>query len=876
MSGPALLRLLGAGLLGAAGLGGESLLLTGVSLVVGGARASAFGLAVWIAFWALGAWVSGRCRGMRAFALFGAGVVLFPAIAMWASLALANSSLSEAASVFAGALLIGMVAFPQGAFLPWLARAGGERDVSLLFAANLIGAVVGVRWLASDIAGALGLLPAAQVVSGVAAMGVACAWLGQSRADKDPEPSVKVDRISALLVGLTTLWLAGVEWVGFRLGALWLGGMQPAVTALLSASLLSLAFGAALLPRLFRRDSSALACVLTLAAAGGLVLAHGGLPGYVLSLTDSRAAESPLLVALALVAPALVPLGAVVPLVHRRGEGESGARLGGLLLHEAWGALIGVPLVHLVLVPTLGCGGTVSLLSLLAVPLIYLTAPRSFAMKLGIVAVSVAAASFTLREPALRTPALQKPEFRIVSFEEDAHFAVTVVEDGLRGEKTLLTDDFRATAVGDDYLYMRVLGHLPLLLHPDPARVAVLAFGTGTTAGAVARHEEVESIEVLELSDSVLDVAPEFFAVNGGVLEDERTTVHLGDGRRTLAGFDGELDVLTMEPLLPDSPFAVHLYTPGFYDRAKRALAPGGLLCQWVPPQALHPETFDAVVGAFTDSFPWSGVFLFGTQVILIGGEKAPALDPARFATEGELFTALEVLGLDSPIGAASRWVTSGGSWPAVERPVTDGDPWVLFRPRRIGVELLGDLPNNLGRLRRLEEELPFNWRLGLGAEGRARLEEARVLRRAREAWHRDEYELRRMAAGDASLAPLSGAPELGVLDAYLSAIAKSPDPEVQLLRREIAFVRAYRRGVEGLLLGDATQAFEALGEAADLRPQAADVHLHASLAAFRGGRPGVAKRLADEAYRLCPGLLETSQGRRVVALGLPAHLQGK
>ena len=865
-------------LAGAAGLASEGLLLSGAGLVLGHGRATALGLAVWIAAWALGAWIAGRrvTATRRALFLWGSAAALAAPLALHLALLLARSALGESVALVAGILVVALAALPQGAFLPLLARASRAAQVSALLGANLLGAVVGARWIGFDLPAAWGRPAAAWCAGGLA---LAAGILGALRSprefpqavDRTHHGSAAAPRSGALsarragaVVALATAWMAGVEWIAMRLGSLWLGGMQPAIVAVLAASLLSLAAGAALLPCILPRDAAGVAWALALAAVGGLYVTLGPGAGLV---TDPEA--TPLLAALAIAAPALVPLGAVLPTLYRSLEGESGRRLGDLLLYEVWGALLGVPLVHLWLVPTFGIGGALGALALLALPAWALLAPAVSGRMLvaaGCVAIVSAGATFAGREPALASPKLSDPAFEVLSFVEDRHFAVTVVEDGARGERALLTDSFRATSTGPDYDYMRVLGHLPLLLHPAPRRVGVLAFGTGTTAGAVARHPEVQHIDVFELSAAVCDTAPFFEEVNGGVLDDRRTRLHLGDGRRTLARLEGELDVLTMEPLLPDSPFAIYLYTREFYRRARASLAPGGLVCQWVPPQALEPVTFDAVIHAFTRAFDASAVLLFGTQVVLVGGEELPPLSPARFPLADEpLHDHLAALGIADAAGIAARFVVSGGGWPENPRSLTDADPWVIYRRRPLHAGFT-NLPLNLGMLRRREEPPPSTWTVAAGAAGLARVEAIRTLRRAREAWSR-VWEVERRGL------ELPSAPALEPIEVYVARLDGLQDPEVRRFGERVQFQRAYQAGWDSLVLGEPRVALELFREAQRLRPRRAAVHLHAALAAHRAGEPQVARELADLAYELCPRLLETPEGVRLSKLGLPAGL---
>jgi spermidine synthase len=455
---------------------------------------------------------------------------------------------------------------------------------------------------------------------------------------------------------------------------------------------MALAAGALIVPPLAPRGRAGVAFVLCLAALGSAwplcaapalaaVRAHGALP-----------------VALVLVGPSLLAFGGLVPVLFRAasaGRPGEGARLGALLVHEAWGALLGGPLVHTLLVPRVGLAGALAVLALISGAAALFALGRA-GLAPAAVAAGAAAWAFSAPAPARASPPLSNPAFSFVAFEEDADFAVSVIDDGLSGERTLLTDGFRAAGDGRDYRYMRLLGHLPLLLHPAPRRVCVLALGTGTTLGAVALHPEVEEIEVLELSEAVVRQAPCFADVNGGALLDPRVRVVVGDGRHALSARRGAYDVLTLEPLLPDSPFAVYLYTCEFYAAARRALAPGGLVCQWVPPHALEPAVFDAVVDAFVYAFPHTSLWLFDTQLVLIGADDPATLDARRFPDAGPLRLALTELGVAGAPRLAAHRVGEGDTWPRGARPLTDADPWVLYRPRRTGAALLADLPHNL------------------------------------------------------------------------------------------------------------------------------------------------------------------------------------
>ncbi len=881
----AALAIASAFLAGASGLGLQALLASSAALPFGSGTGPALALAIFLSAWALGAWWSGRASTRPALRIALAGLALAVAapVATWSTVR---------AIPLAAVVGIAAVGFLQGVFLPVLARGRASRVVALLIAVNLLGSWLGAFGIADGVVSMSGRLSAAFVASvcalfagllGAIAVRVSRAEVGAVEAARGSGESA--DRLgtlaSALVIGLGTAWMGGVEWSLVRIGTLWFGGMQDSLAAVLAASLAALAIGATMLPFVLPRGARGVALGLVLCGLSSLwiLVVHRVLPDF----ADRGLAVR----ALVLCVPALAPFGALVPLVHRATEGESGARLGRLYLHEAWGAWIGIPFVQFVLTPHIGLAASVGVVCALGAVAAVAIASRApiFATGAGVSALAAAILLGRAVPPVLHSPPLANPALTLLSFAEDRDFAVTVVDDGLIGERTLLTDGFRAAGTGRDYLYMRVLGHLPLLLHPNPERVAVLALGTGTTVGAVSLHPEVKRIDVLEISRAVVEAAPLFAEHNRnalgeglpGLLDADdgvgRVVVRLGDGRKTLRESPATYDVVTMEPLLPDSPFGVHLYTEEAYADVKRALKPGGIACQWVPPHALEPATYSAVHRAFWRAFPWTATFVSGTQEILVGAEQEPRFDSARFPSENDtsaLAVELRELGIDTPGAAGARLAArerfDSSHYTLGDRRLTDRDPWIAYRPRRSGAELLLDLADNLPIGDESEPILLAPFRGDVGPRAQALV----LLRSARRAHAAEEASLRGVQRYfDPSKTPASE------FVARAQRLAPT-DPEVRTFAEELGFLDDLRTGVSALAADSsrdaAVLALDPLTRAAQARKERGDVHAYVAVALSRMGSPAAVRAL-DAALVRCPRLAETEVGRRVQALGLAPEL---
>ena len=185
-----------------------------------------------------------------------------------------------------------------------------------------------------------------------------------------------------------------------------------------------------------------------------------------------------------------------------------------------------------------------------------------------------------------------------------------------------------STALMDVQL-QRTLGHLPMLLHPDPRRVFVLGAGTGMTLGSASIHPEVERLVLGEIEEGMLGVARTFGEWNSRVMDNPRLEVVLNDGRNFLATTREQFDVISADPIHPWSGGAGYLYTREYFRSVSSRLAPGGIAAQWLPLYELDVRDVKTVVRTFAESFEHVMVWLTYYDAVLVGSSAPIMIDEA-------------------------------------------------------------------------------------------------------------------------------------------------------------------------------------------------------------------------------------------------------
>jgi len=268
------------------------------------------------------------------------------------------------------------------------------------------------------------------------------------------------------------------------------------------------------------------------------------------------------------------------------------------------------------------------------------------------------------------------PGEELIAAETSAAGFVGVVQR--QNGRFLQTDNHYALGGSADRVHQERQGHLPLLLHPRPRRVAFFGAATGGSAGAALAHP-VEQIWLVELVPAVARLAARYFAdSNRGIYADPRARVVLDDARNFARATHQRFDVAVADLFVPWRAGTGSLYTVEHFDAVRERLAPGGLFCQWLPLYQLSEREFATLLASFLDVFPEADLFrgdFYGRfPIAALVGYTGPRPAPERVSAAA--------LGL-AERGESDRWVSHPlGPWALYVGPLDGLAPALDDTPR--------------------------------------------------------------------------------------------------------------------------------------------------------------------------------------------------
>jgi spermidine synthase len=382
---------------------------------------------------------------------------------------------------------------------------------------------------------------------------------------------------------------------------------------------------------------------------------------------------------LLMLAPATC-FGAMYPIVSAlwiRAGGNVGRRVGAAGAINTLGAAAGALCAGTLLL-RLGTAHGLMILAWLnvAAALLMLQAVRGFQQLaiLAMIFVAVLTGAFAPAWGALRMSAsfvdprqTLEDKLSLKFYKEDAQGMTAVLDVMPDQMRFLVTNRLYGQNTSDmgGLADHRRLGHLPLMLHPDPRETLVVGLGAGITLrGAV--EMSAGNVDCVELSAGVVEASHLFSAQNASVFDHPRVKFFVNDGRNYLSTTSKNYDAIVLDIFHPMSAGSSAAFSREYYLLCRQRLKPGGLVCQWLPAHQLSLPDLKSAVATFRSVFPhvslWYGMFGGSPAVIgCVGTLEPQAFDAHNIARRipagGPALTSLHEVNLDTPALVLSHFI---------------------------------------------------------------------------------------------------------------------------------------------------------------------------------------------------------------------------
>ena len=532
-------------------------------------------------------------------------------------------------------LALGPATLLMGATLPTLTRylsrgsSGLSAAFGRLYAANTFGAIIGTivsGFVLIELLGLSGTLRIGACCS--AAAGGVALILSQLQHPADtgihedslpaagktvgsdiafsglkPARRVRLALFVAYVSGMTSL---GYQVLWTRLLSSGTGNSAYVFTIILATFLIGLALGAVAFTALRTRIPT-----MNLLAFGQIVIAALVLLGMVVVIGRGASNAFSLPVAAEIVVlPATFMMGLTFPASSALvpdSEGQVGKYSGLLLSANTLGAITGTFVIPFVVIPLVGSPAAIGLIALVNVGTgmalagrIEARVVRALAAGAGVVAAVVLVLTLMLGsifvDPNVAWLHAQQGTIAL-SFEDE----IASVQAGtLGGYQQLWVNGTSMTLKTVDVKLMPIL---PLMLRPSSKTELTIAFGMGSAyrAALIAGLKAT----AVELVPSVPKTFGYFYGDASQVMANPRGHVVIADGRNYVELSNHHYDIIVVDPPPPIySAGASVISSREFYEAAKGALTPSGVMMQWIPYGGATLYEFKAHLRTFHSVFP--------------------------------------------------------------------------------------------------------------------------------------------------------------------------------------------------------------------------------------------------------------------------------
>lgn len=143
--------------------------------------------------------------------------------------------------------------------------------------------------------------------------------------------------------------------------------------------------------------------------------------------------------------------------------------------------------------------------------------------------------------------------------------------------KILISDGEIVFSEADEFVYDEMVTHVPMAVHPHVKKVLIFGGGDGGVATSLTQYPEIESIDIVEPDELMVEVCRTYFPEQAAGLSDPRVHIYYQDGLHFLRSIKDEYDLIVNDS---NDPFGHEegLFTKEFYGNCYKALKEDGIM----------------------------------------------------------------------------------------------------------------------------------------------------------------------------------------------------------------------------------------------------------------------------------------------------------
>ncbi len=143
----------------------------------------------------------------------------------------------------------------------------------------------------------------------------------------------------------------------------------------------------------------------------------------------------------------------------------------------------------------------------------------------------------------------------------------------------LTLDGYMMLTEKDEFIYHEMMTHVPMAVHPNVRNVLVIGGGDGGTVRELLRYPEIETIDLVEIDEQVVEVCRRYLPQTAKCLdnEDGRISFHYEDGLKYVRHCHDMYDLIVVDSTDPFGP-GEGLFTKEFYGNCYKALREDGIM----------------------------------------------------------------------------------------------------------------------------------------------------------------------------------------------------------------------------------------------------------------------------------------------------------